>query len=161
MIKSKKSLKRSNKSEKKPIKSKFVKLTLDLLRTKYLNGEKKIKYYYGDGGDPNIMSQEYLDKYILPHTYYFIPNGNLVINEISWNRNDRKIKKTKIENFLGSQFDKKIINYESKSSNIFYTLEGKHILDESKPFDSQIIICSRPAFALSDNCIGGPNWIKE
>jgi len=162
----KKSLKKNNnKSLKKHTKKttqkpKFIILSLDLLRKKYLNGEKKIKYYYADGGNPNKMSKPDLDKYVLSRDYYFIPNGNLIISETNWKDNKYNLKKTKIENFLGDNFDKKKVDYLDKSNDIFYSLEGKHILDKSPSFDSQMIICSRPRFSLSDNCIGGPNWIK-
>ncbi len=84
------SLKKSKKSSHN---SKFIKLTLDLLRKKYLNGETKIKYYYCDGANPNKMSKENLDKYILSRDYYFIPNGNLIINETIWKKISMTFKK--------------------------------------------------------------------
>ncbi len=158
----KKTLKKNNnKSLKKSTqKVKFIQLTLDLFRKKYLNGEQKIKYYYADGANPNKMSKQDLDKYVLSRDYYFIPNGNLIISERTLKDNKYELKKIKINNFLGDNFDKKIVDYTGKSNNIFYSLEGTHILDNQKPFDSQMIICSRPRLTLSDNCIGGPNWIK-
>lgn len=142
-------------------KPKFIRLSLNLLRKKYLNGEKQIKYYYTDGANPNTVTKKHLKEYILTQNYYFIPSGNLIIFQTQLKDNETKeFKKTKIENFLGDNFDKKIVDYNGKSNNIFYTLEGKHILDNQPSFDSQMTICSKPAFILSDSCIGGQNWIK-
>ena len=60
-------------------KPKFIKLTIDVVRKKYLNGEKTIRYYYADGANPNKVTKKHLHENILTQNYYFIPSGNLII----------------------------------------------------------------------------------
>jgi hypothetical protein len=136
-------------------KDKFIPLTIEFVRKMYLENKNiPIKYYYGDGANPNHLSHKNL-LFMLQNKYEFTPNGNLIIQEYY---NSYKFKKTIIPDFLGNNFDIKLIDYSS-NNNIFYLLEGYHNFINNKK--SWVVICSRPKNTISDNCIGGPNWILE
>jgi hypothetical protein len=135
-------------------KQKFIKLDIELVRQAYLR-KSAIKYYYPNGNNPNNFSKKDLE-FVLTQDYHFIPNGDLFIEETNYKTGKSKIKK--IKDFLGKNFDMKIIDYKN-NPDIFYFLSGQHIIDKVFRPKSKVVICSKPLNIISDNCVGGQNWI--
>jgi hypothetical protein len=133
-------------------KPKYVELTLDILREKFQSGEKVIEYCYANGDDPNKMTKKELEK----RKYYFIPNGTLLIRKMDKTMTKKTNKR--VEHFLDKN-NNHMIDYSKKKGIIFYFLEGHHKFYENEGFFPSLVqICQ--GNIISDNCIGGENWIR-
>ena len=134
-------------------KSKYVELTLDMVRDIFKQTEKVIEYYYVDGGNPNKMTKKELEN----RKYYFVPTGTLIIKE--FDKTMTTVKTKRVIGFLNRN-NNHIIDYSKKPGRVFYYLEVFHKFSENeKLFLSQVQICH--GNIISDNCIGGANWIRN
>ena len=146
----------------------FEPLTVELLRKKYWNSHTKkwmpIHSYYGDGGDPN---DERFGPVYLPNVKdrnnrkklfcnQFIPTGNLI------EKNMKTLKRKTYKNWLKSNKigPYKYKDYDYKNKQQFFYLDGKMKFcgDDQIYEDLGLQICQ--GNYVSDNCVGGPNWIE-
>jgi hypothetical protein len=163
--------KRSTKSTKKKSTKKnlirYKRMTVKSIDKIYKENKGKPIYYFYDDG-------EYSDKKIIrtdrkPDSS-FIPNGNMeiyreTIVHTGNNNKPKKITKSKIiKKYLGNDKYSKQPYKKGIKSNKKYYLNGliSYGIGENEDYEnSGLVVCSDPLNIVSENCVGGVNWIVD